>query len=225
VDGIGVFFFVLFSLTRFGFNLGFLDRPLVVGLLWAALTGQWEVALPVAVFWELFFLDLFPIGTYVPPQSLFALLTTLALAHIFNVHQPSLVFVLMVACLPTAYLGSRLEHLHRRWQNVSYNKVLQSTRAGHESQASGLELARNALLHMAALNLLGFLVVMALLVPFIDWLLHQFRGDILVMPVTWPHIWMLGTIGAILSLRSRAVYALLLVFVTLAGGYVYFQAA
>ncbi len=214
-----MFFFVVFSLARFGLNLGFFDRPLVIGMIWAALTGQWETALPAAIFFELFFLDLFPIGTYIPPHGPFALLTTLALARIFELSQPPAVFLVMLLCLPTAFLGSRLEQTHRRWQNVVYTQMLQSTRAGREHATSISRFVGKSFLPLSMLNLLAFVLVMVLLVPLTEWLLHHLRGRVLVLPISWPAIWMLGTVGAVLSLRSRKVYAILLVAVALTGGY------
>lgn len=214
-----MFFFVLFSLARFGVNLGFLDRPLVIGMIWGAVTGQWEVSLAVAIFFELFFLDLFPIGTYIPPHGSFALLTTLALVQFFTVSQPPAIFLLMLLCLPTAFLGSRLEHTHRRWQNVEYTRMLQSTRTGGKDAISVPGVAGRSVLQLCVLNLSAFILVMALLVPITEWILLHARGRVLVLPITWPAIWMLGTIGALLSLRSRRVYAVFLVAVFLAGGY------
>ncbi|SDB50122.1 PTS system, mannose-specific IIC component [Desulfonatronum thiosulfatophilum] len=213
-----MFFFVLFSLARFGLNIGFLDRPLVIGMIWAAVTGHWETALPAAVFFELFFLDLFPIGTYIPPHGPFALLTTLALAHTFDISQPPAIFMLMLLCLPMAFLGSKLEHAHRRRQNVEYTRMLLSTRSGREHSVAMSSLVGKSFFPLCMLNLVVFVLVMALLVPLTDWLLHHVRGRVLVLPITWPMIWMLGTIGALLSLRSRRVYAILLVAVFLAGG-------
>lgn len=218
-----MFFFVLFSLTRFGLNLGFLDRPLVIGMLWAAVTGQWETALPVALFFELFFLDLFPIGTYIPPHGPFALLTSLALVNIFDLVQAPVIFMVMLLCAPTALLGSRLELLQRQRQNAVYTQMLQSTRGGANVTISPMNPAGMALLQSVAVNLATFIVVMVLLVPLTDVLLQQFRGRVLMLPITWPMVWMIGTVGVLLSLRSRKVYALLLGAVVLAGGSYWFS--
>lgn len=217
-----MFFFVLFSLGRFGVNFGFWDRPLVIGMIWAGMTGQWETALPVAIFFELFFLDLFPIGTYIPPHGPFALLSALALVNIFELAQAPVIFLAMLLCAPTAFLGSRLEHIQRRRQNGVYTRMLQSTRgerepAGIPGNPAGAALAQNA-----AINAAAFVVVMVFLVPFTDWLLQHVRGRALMLPITWPAIWMLGTVGVLLSLRSRRVTIMVLVAAFLVGGYYWF---
>jgi mannose/fructose/N-acetylgalactosamine-specific phosphotransferase system component IIC len=219
LDWIGVFFFVLFSLARFELNLGLLDRPLVIGMLWSAVTGQWEIALPVAIFFELFFLDLFPIGTYIPPHGPFALLATLALVGIFEVSQPPLAFLLIVLCLPAAIIGGMMEQTHRQWQNLGYTQMLQSTRSRQQGQVSAPKLVGKSLIQLCIMNLTAFLVVMALLVPLTEWLLSHVRSRVLVLPITWSSIWLLGTVGVVLSLRARRVYAILLVVTALAGGY------
>jgi PTS system mannose-specific IIC component len=217
LDSDGVFFFVLFSLARFGLNLGFLDRPVVIGLFWSALTGQWAVAIPVALFYELFYLDLFPLGTFIPPHAPFALLVTLALTNIFDLSQPSLVFVVLCLSMPAAWLGSKLEGRHRQWQNLSYTRMLQSTRPGQEHIASATGLARNALIQVCIIQGLAFILVMTLLTPIAEWVLLQVRTPVLDLPVGWPHIWMLGALGALLSFRTRKIYAAFLVMTAAVG--------
>lgn len=215
-----MFFFALFSLGRFGLNIGFLDRPLVIGMIWAAVTGQWETALPAAIFFELFFLDLFPIGTYIPPHGSFALLTTLALVNVFELSQAPLIFMVMLLCAPTALLGSYLEQVQRQRQNAVYTRMLQSTRGEKEPARAALNPAGMALAQTMVINAAAFALATLLLLPFTDWLLHHFRGRVLMLPITWPAIWMLGTVGVLLSLRSRRVYVLFLATAILvASGY------
>lgn len=215
--GLACFFFCIFSLARFGFNLGFLDRPLVIGLFWSALTGQAEVALPVALFFELFYLDLFPIGTFVPPHGPFALLVALALMQIFNVTQPPLAALLILLSMPATMLGKKLEQQHRQRQNLGYTRMLQSTRPGQEGNVSSRRLVHAALLQTCLMQAAAFLLVMALLVPLVERLLIHVRIHVLVIPLSWPHLWMLGTLGALLSFRVRRVYAAFLGIVLAAG--------
>lgn len=217
MDSVGVFFFVLFSLFRFGLNLGFLDRPLVIGLFWSAVTGRWEIAMPVALFFELFYLDLFPIGTFIPPHGPFALLVTLTLAQIHSVDQPAPAVVLIMLGMPAALLGSKLEERHRQWQNLGYTRMLQSTKQGHEKIVSAAGLARNALVQACIIQGAAFFLVMAVLAPFAEWVLLHVGGHVLAMPVSWAHVWMLGTLGAVLSFRVRKVYAVFFVMILAAG--------
>lgn len=215
--GLACAFLCVVSLARFALNLGFLDRPLIIGMVWAALTGQWETAVPVALFFELFYLDLFPIGTYIPPHGPFAVLTTLALMQIFHIDQPPLAALLIFLSMPAALLGRRLEQRHRQWQNIGYTRMLQSTRPGQERIVSLLRLVSNALVQSSVIQAAAFLLVMALLVPLVDWLLLHLRTRVLMTPLTWPHLWMLGTLGALLSLRVRRVYAVFLGMFLVAG--------
>lgn len=212
-----MFFFVLFSLARFGLNLGFLDRPLVIGLFWAALTGQWESALAAALFFELFYLDLFPIGTYVPPHGPFALLVTLALAQTHDAGPAQLVAVLILLSLPAAHVGSALEQTVRQRQNLSYTRMLQSTRPGREQSVSPAALARGALVQTCVVQAAAFLLVMAVLVPLAEWVLLHVQQRALSLPMSWSHLWMLGTVGALLSFRTRRVYAVFLTTILAAG--------
>lgn len=214
---LGCAFLCVFSLFRFALNLGFLDRPLIIGMVWAAVTGQWETAVPTALFFELFYLDLFPIGTYIPPHGPFAVLAALVMMRIFQISQPSLAALLIFASMPAAMLGSRLEQRHRQWQNLGYTRMLQSTRPGQERTVSAVRLVRNALAQTCVIQAAGFLLVMALLVPLVDWLLLHLRARVLMTPMTWSHLWMLGTVGALLSLRLRRIYTVFLGMSLVAG--------
>ena len=63
------FFFGLLSLFRNAVHLGFLDRPLVIGILFALILDPDIPFLGIGIFFELLWLDAIPAGTYIPPQS------------------------------------------------------------------------------------------------------------------------------------------------------------
>ncbi|PKN31367.1 MAG: hypothetical protein CVU63_24290, partial [Deltaproteobacteria bacterium HGW-Deltaproteobacteria-20] len=61
------------------------------------------------IFFELLWLDLFPAGTYIPPQALLSLIATLTiLACLPDADMRSTVLV-VIATLPLAYLGAWID--------------------------------------------------------------------------------------------------------------------
>lgn len=85
-------------------NIGLLERPITLGFLWALFTGQWMPAIHLAIFFELFWLDKFFIGSYIPPFAGFPLMLLLPLAYICGCKiQVCLFFPSFFRCrLPTA---------------------------------------------------------------------------------------------------------------------------
>ena len=49
-----ILLFCLASAFRYSISAGLLDRPLVVGLVWAAFTGEWDMTIKLALFWASF---------------------------------------------------------------------------------------------------------------------------------------------------------------------------
>ncbi len=199
------FFFGLISLARFVVNIGFLDRPLSFALLWGLITGQWELAAGIGVFCELFWLDLFPAGTYIPPHGQLAVVYSLTTAHCLGLYRPwDLLPVLGIALL-AARFGARIENWHRGMQNTHYNQLLQSVR-----QESGLFAPERFVLRSA--------IQLVLLNGFFFFLITQ--GSVLgiaqlrawwpVAPfeLQWAHVWGVALLGAVAALRTKTAYSL-----------------
>jgi PTS system mannose-specific IIC component len=182
----------------------------VVGLLWGAATGQWELSLGTAVFFELFWLDLFPAGTYIPPNSVLATLMTLALAHHFGVRGPEGLLLPLICSLPLGLLGARVEYWQRRWQDATYNALLHwARRSARRSQRFYPEkLVLSSVLQYVTVHfvLFGFLLLALI------WLLEGVQGRLSPvehLPLGWGHLWLLAAMGGINALRINKAYGLL----------------
>ena len=196
------------SLARFAVNIGFLERPIVAGLLWGAATGDFATALPLALFYELFWLDLFPVGTYLPPNALFPLFTVLAIAS--TMHQPdaATLFLPILFTLPLGFFGAYVEKIHRLWQVFGYERLLRGFRSGSELGMVAGNAVALSILQFFLLNGIVFFAVAALCIA----------ADTSIRPlsplaehnVTWPFIWIFGIAGGILSLRIRRGYIVFL---------------
>ncbi|GHV54314.1 hypothetical protein FACS1894206_06840 [Deltaproteobacteria bacterium] len=202
------FFFAFLCLTRYSFRIGLVDRPLCVGFLWGLLMGDMQTALFLAVFYELFWLDLFPAGTYLPPNPLFPMLCLFSLLGSLQDISASHLFFPIMITLPLAFFGSFLEKTHRKWQLASYNQLIRSFRKGNDLGASAAKSIRLALVQLFSLNFVVFVVTAYLL-----WLgsesLQSIQGHPLHIPhASWPLLWGFGAVGGLMALRIRQSYVL-----------------
>ncbi len=109
----------------------------MVGLLWGAMTGQWELALKLAVFFELIWLDLLPVGTCIVPNGTAPMLLCLAAGESFGLQSAEEMALPMLLSLPAACMSAKLEHIQRWRQDRVYNKALSWGR-GEGQHAEGV---------------------------------------------------------------------------------------
>lgn len=196
--------YAFFPLFRYSINIGFIERPLVQGVIWGAITGQPMIGFNIGVFFELLWLDLFPAGTFIPPQSVFAVFASTVLVRSLSTVRPEEVFLIMLVCIPFAFLGSWFENRQREWQNKNYNLLLRwaSNKQGHSHPQ------KMVLTSISQQFILNFVFGAATLY------LLLFAGQKLLpyLPAaeffTWPMAWLAAAIGGIMSLRLRRAYAL-----------------
>lgn len=192
-------------MTRCAFDLGFVSRPLLAALIWAGLTWTLQPALSVGVFFELLWLDLFPAGTYIPPQGLLSLTACLSLLACLPGADMRTTALVLVATLPLAYLGAWVEQTYRTRQNLSYNQLITWNRRGVGHAFTPDRLVFRALAELFTLNFLLHLLCVLTLLPILrlvqPWLMHGPQP-------TWSLFWIAASIGAILALRLPRAYAL-----------------
>lgn len=167
------------------------------------------LALSLAVFYELFWLDLFPAGTYLPPNPLFPMFCTLALAPELNPKDATTFFPPVMLGLPLGFFGSFLEKKHREWQSGGYNRLLLRFRAGGDLGETAAFFAGISLLELFVLNFGALFCITWLALLLMDAVI-QWQGAPLVFPhASWPLLWAVGGVGGLLALRtmrSRAVF-------------------
>lgn len=200
-------------MSRFAFNIGFIDRPITFGLLFGAITGDLATALGICVFFELLWLDFFPAGTYIPPNRALPAFLCLALTHMLGLSLPADVLLLLLLTLPTAWLGAKLEGWQRVWQNASYNEAQLWVKDEVQGFRSGA-LIRRGVLQTVLLQGGTFLLIGLIGLWAVPELLAYW-------PVTgsdlgWGHLWSAALIGGVLSLRIKAAYGTLLAGLALA---------
>lgn len=181
-------------------------HPIVAGLLWWAVSGMALPTLPAAVFFELFWLDLFYVGTYVPPHSLFSLLLFLPLARIFGLEGAPECTVLLLAALPFAGVGAKIESLIRKLQGRKY---LEITAAAEASAGMNPLLKRTIkhflfrqFLYISLAYLFGFLVLAGAIC-----LWKALIGPLPVLEfMNWGILCGLAAIGGLMALRIAWAY-------------------
>lgn len=193
-------------MTRYAFNLGFLDRPITIGLFFGLLSGNWTVNLGVSVFYELMWLDYFPAGTYVPPHRLISTFLALVIVQVLSLTTPWQILPVLVVSLPFSWIGSFLEHKERLWQNNKYKTML----GRKENVQTEFVTSRDiqiSLLQKIFINC-GFFIISFLIVYFFLQYLFLFWPNNLNI-LNWYHLWSISLVGAILSLRIPIAFEIL----------------
>lgn len=201
----GWFFFALFSLFRFSVSLGLIERPLVVGLLWGLAAGNLETSLYVAIFYELLWLDFIPVGTFIPPHMTAATFTALALSTHFGLDSLPLISLALLAGLPMAWLGARLERTMRDRLNRSYSGVLQWVRKPVDQNVPG-RLVAATLVSKVLMNWLFFLLGAGILALAAQAVLSHYSPVLAALKVSWSHLLIAASVGGMLALRLRSLY-------------------
>ena len=214
IAGVGLLF-VVFAQLRTACNLGILERPLVMGLVWGLFTGDLALALSVALCFELFWLDLIPAGTFITPNAAAATLAALALTRFFGFRTaPEAVFAILF-CLPLAWIGARLEQLQRGWQNASYNRLLKGIRSSNPPEYAPASLILGSMIQMAVVNFVFFCAALLALISLFGLITSLAPPRLPEGFMTWGHLWLAASLGGLLALRTVRAFSVLAVCVAL----------
>lgn len=187
---------------------------MVLGLAFGLLFGNWQVCVSLAVFFELLWLDFFPAGTYIPPHRTFSVFFCLLFVQLFHIHQPDAAIPVILLGMPLAWLGSAGEHWHRLWQNASYDRLLEWAQSGKMESFRPEHLVRNSLLQIFLLQF-GLFAASSLVLAYpLGSAVTAWQAGT-ESALTWNHIWALGLVGGVLSLRIRRAFELLVIGVAL----------
>jgi len=203
----GKFFFAVFSLFRFAFHIGLLERPLAAGLFLALITGEVFPVLIIAVFFELLWLDLIPAGTFIPPNAIFCVTSTTLLCGYFQLEHTGQIFLLMLLSIPGAYILSRIEGWYRIRQNKKYNLILRQSRDRFSSYSPG-KMILQSLVGSFGVNLFSAclgIYFLAYVYPYLS-SIFQFQREL-----DWSVVLIAASISALAGLRVKKAYLSLVV--------------
>ncbi|WP_319585201.1 PTS sugar transporter subunit IIC [uncultured Pseudodesulfovibrio sp.] len=204
----GRFFFALFSQFRSSISIGLLERPLVVGFFWGAATGEYTTSLYIAIFFELFWLDLIPAGTYIPPQLTAATFSALALTTWFGLNQPSRIMFVLFASMPLAWIGTKVEGWLRDREQGSYNALLNWARNPGSKHLPGALILRS-ITKSLLMSWVTFLVAVLILKLVFDIAFTVYPNVFSHLGVTWAHLWVAASLGGLMALRLKRAYVIL----------------
>lgn len=163
-------------------------------------------ALSLALFYELFWLDLFPAGTYMPPNALFPMLCVFTFMKSLPDPDITTLFLPVILTLPLAFLGSCVENRQREWQVVGYNHVILALRSGGAMGGAAGRSVLFSLIQLFFMNFCAFSIVTAG-VFFALKGLQLWQGQPLSFThASWPLLWVIGCLGGLLGLRIRRNY-------------------
>ena len=133
----------------------------------------------------------------------------------YGIVSPALAAVVMLAALPLGRLFALLERYHRQYENHAFDRLLLWAKRPEDMPGPGV-LTRRSIMVMLPLNFVAFTMALAGLIALMHLILPRLAPLLGTVPLKWPHLWVVGSIGAVLSLRHRPAYAILLSGVVLA---------
>lgn len=182
-------------------------------MLMGCLTGDWLLALPLGITLELLWLDVVPLGSVVPPQGVLSFLLMFPLARLYGWSAPGALLLPLLLAVLAAYGAAFAERSQRVLLNRLMPAVENFCRTGKGCPPGGALLAGISL--RACWQFALYLACFILLAIIFDGLDSQRRGPIL-RTINWPMMYVAAMLGAILSLRVRRAYAILLAGLCLA---------
>lgn len=186
--------------------MGLVDRPLVLGLLAGWMTGRWDVALPMAITLELFWIDRIRLGAVIPPVACLGYLLLFPLTLQLDLQIPEQLPLPMLLCLSCAHMGAWLERGERVYANALADRVIRWNAGGMGGISPGRALGM-AIVRHCVLRFLLYLVCYGGIYVLICLGLRYYL--VLVTPLTWNMLYGVALMGGVLALRTRRAYAVL----------------
>lgn len=185
-----------------------MERPLIIGFAWAAVYGDLDLTLKLCLFYELFWLDGIPAGTHIPPNAAASTLAGLSLMHVFNLTSPAEALFVAASTALLGRLFAALEGMQRMVENIVLSRYTAARERAKAPFAPG-RLIRRAFGDMVLINGVAFSVALAALVALYHMLLPKVWPYLYSSGATWSQLWILGSLGGVLSLRYRPAYMVL----------------
>lgn len=164
----------------------------------------------VAIFFELFWLDLLPVGTFIPPHLTAATFAALSLTVWFDVSSASKILLILFSCMPLAWLGAQLEGVQRMREKRSYNLLLNWARKPDDADLPGRLIAKSTASYFS-ISFIVFYVLMLFYVHTLEYVMPLVSPLLSDLKITWAHLLIAATLGGVMALRLRRAYAVLFV--------------
>ncbi len=191
--------------------LGLVDRPLCIAFFLGAFTGDWQLALPLGIIIELCWLDVIELGSVVPPYAGLTFLLAFPLCRHFGLMSPGQAILPLLLSLLAACAAAWCE----RQQRIALNPMIDAV--SHASQRGGMSPERAVLIAGLRRVLVQFILyAVSFGVISIVLFLFQENGNMASLAgITWHELYGVALLGALLSLRTRQAYCVLVGGVTI----------
>lgn len=156
----------------------------------------------------MFWLDLIPVGTFISPHLTAATFAALSLTTILGLENPARIMWILFACMPLAWIGTRLEGMIREQERGGYNKLLNWARNPSTDSVPSTLVARS-LVRSFTLSGISFYIVTVLMYFGFKTILSISPTIMSSVQVGWPHLWIAASIGGVVALRLKRAYAVL----------------
>lgn len=187
--------------------MGFVERPLVLGFAWWIYTGDVAPALPLALFFELFWLDLYPIGSFIPPMAAFPYLLLMGLSRHFGWGgDPASIAFPLAVTLPLAYAIPRLEIWQRDTQKSASALLVKQAQQQEVLFKLTQTLIRRSVLQQLCLGLALFWGLSLAVAFAFSYAISQGSASFIPLDVDWSVLYAIAAIGAVVALRVKRAY-------------------
>lgn len=178
----------------------------MLGFLWWLFTGDAVPAIPLALCFELFWLDLYPIGGYAPPMPAYPYLLLLIFASVLGWTEPSSIALPLAVSLPLAYIVPFWEYRQRNRQSEASSRLVAQAEA--ETFLGGLpaRAVMRSALQQLGLGMLLFWGGYACLAGVLATWRIVFARNAYPLDVGWPVLYAVAAVGAFVALRIRRAY-------------------
>lgn len=180
----------------------------MVGFFWGAATGEYTTSLYIAIFFELFWLDLIPAGTYIPPQLTAATFSALSLTTFFGLDQPSRIMPVLFASMPLAWIGTKVEGWLRDREQASYNALLNWARNPGSIHLPGWLIFRS-MARSLFMSFITFFVAVFILKQAFQLVFSLYPSIFSRLGVNWAQLWIAASLGGLMALRLKRAYVVL----------------
>ncbi len=205
--------FGLLCVLRFSLYLGIIERPISVAAIWGLCTGDWTLALPLGIFFELLWMDLLGAGTYVPPNANLPLLLCLFTHHVLSLGPVGVPLLLVVITIPTAFMATQLEQWHRNHQINVHDQFVEDGKMETPVHTGVIASSVFKLWIMETALFAGLAVILFWLGKIAITICGQMPSPLIL---SWPTLWLVAALGGALSLRTkRAMLALAVTLIIL----------
>ncbi len=203
-----MFFFVLTSLARCSISIGFFDRPLVAAIFLGFFTDNLEFSLSLGIVFELFWLDVLRLGAIIPPSATLSFLLAYPFILIFAWPTPSQFALPLLICLGFAYSVRGIELWQRKHNNAYIHQVEQWTKNPQ------IGLHPKYVIYKSLSQSIWIYALLYLVLFFGLYYLFSILSSNQLLPTiaqfNWTILYAAGLLGALLTLRTKKIYIILL---------------